>query len=87
MNRSDAGSPPHASLLEGHVAVGDGRLVIGSIGWLLSAAISIALRVEKLNLVGSDEDAAENLRLIRPLLIPYLAEGFDFLQQGLQGTL
>jgi len=87
MNRSDAGSRPHASRLEGHVAVGDGRLVIGSIGWLLSAAISIALRVEKLNLVGSYEDAAENLRLIRPLLIPYLAEGFDFLQQGLQGTL
>jgi hypothetical protein len=44
--------------------------VIGSIGWLLSVAISIALRVEKLNLVGLCEDAAENLRLIRPLLIP-----------------
>ncbi|HYW37923.1 MAG TPA: hypothetical protein VE957_07405 [Terriglobales bacterium] len=51
--------------IEGHIAVGDGRLVIGSIGWLLSVAISIALRVEKLNLVGLYEDAAENLRLIR----------------------
>jgi len=44
--------------------------VIGSIGWLLSVAISIALRIEKLNLVGLYEDAAENLRLILPLLIP-----------------
>jgi hypothetical protein len=67
MNTSDAGSRPHASLLEGYVTVGDGRLVIGSIGWLLQVAISIAfaLRVEKLNLVSLYEDAAGNLRLIR----------------------